>query len=100
MTVGNSDAAFVSKGFSNLKDATMSFRKHDSSKCHKQVVEKMITLSATTRYIGEMLSSIHSSEKEANRKCLLKILSNLRFLARQGCAIRGGGEHKTNSNFY
>ena len=100
MTAGNSDAAFVSKGFSNWKDATMSFLKHESSRCHKQAVEKMITLPATTRDIGEMLSSIHSSEKEANHKCLLNILSNLRFLARQGCVIRGGGEHNTDSNFY
>ena len=74
VTAGNNDAAFVSKGFSNWKDATMSFRKHDSSGCHKKGVEKMITLPATTRDIVEMLSSIHSSEKEANHKCLLKII--------------------------
>ena len=60
----------------------------------------MITLPATIRDIGEILSSIHSSEKEANHKCLLNILSNLQFLARQGCAIRGGVEHETDSNFY
>lgn len=93
---------FVSKGFSNWKDATISFRKHDSSGCHKEAVEKMITLPATTRDVAEMLYSLHSSEKAANRKCLLKILSNLRFLARKGCAIRGGGdhEHETDSNFH
>ena len=64
MTAGNNDA-FVSNGFSNWKDATMSFRKHDSSGCHKKGVEKMITLPATTRDIVEMLSSMHSSEKES-----------------------------------
>ena len=78
----------------------MNFQKHDSSGCHKQVVEKMITLPATTRDVDEMLFCIHSSEKEANHKFLLKILSNLQFLARQGCAIRRGGEHETDSNFY
>lgn len=100
MSAGNSDAAFVSKGFSNSKDATISFRKHDSSGCHKEAVEKMITLPATTRDSAEMLCRLHSSEKAANCNCLLKILSNLRFFARQGCAIRGEGKHETDSNFH
>lgn len=100
ITAGSADAAFVSKGFSNWKDATGSFRKHDSCNCHKEAVEKMITLPATTKDIGETLSELHASEKARNRKCLLKILSNLRFLARQGCAIRGSGEQETDSNFH
>ena len=49
--------------------------------------------------IGELLSSAHASEKATNRQCLLKILSNLRFFARQGCAIRGHGD-ETDSNYY
>ena len=100
LTAGNIDGAFASRGFSNWKDATISFRKHDCSNCHKEAIEKMITLPAATRDVGEMLSSQHSAEKAQNRTCLLKILSNLRFLARQGCAIRGSGEHEKDSNFY
>ena len=38
MTVGNSDAAFVSKGFSNLKDATMSFE----SMTQANVISKLL----------------------------------------------------------
>ena len=34
-----------------------------------------------------------------SRHCFLKILSNLRYLARQGLAIRGHGD-ETDSNFY
>lgn len=54
---------------------------------------------ATTRDVGELLSSAHAREKAVNRRCLLKILSNLRFLARQACAIRGHGD-ETDGNFH
>ena len=84
LTAGNSEGAFISRGFSNWKDATISFRKHDSSSCHKEAFEKMITLPATTRDIGEVLSSIQSSEKAENRKCMLKILSNGRVVQLEG----------------
>ena len=47
---------------------------------------------------GELLSTVHVSEKATNRQCLLKILSNLRFFAHQGSAIRGHGD-KTDSNY-
>ena len=52
------DVAFVSNGFANWKDATISFRKRDSSKHHKEAFERMVTLPATTRDIGETLSSL------------------------------------------
>ena len=40
----------------------------------------------------------HSQEKSENRQVLLTILSNLRFLARQACAIKGDGiENDSNS---
>ena len=55
--------------------------------CHKEAVEKIVTLPATTRDVGELLSDMHAQEKIENRQCFLKILSNLRFVARQGCAI-------------
>lgn len=60
----------------------------------------MLILPSTTRDIGEMLSSAHAQEKATNRHCLLKVMSTLRFLARQGCAIRGHGAGETNGNFH
>ena len=59
---------------------------------------RVFTLPATTRDVGEVLSAAHALEKTENRQCLLKILSNLRFLARQSCAIRGDGD-ESDSNF-
>ncbi|KAH3793531.1 hypothetical protein DPMN_147045 [Dreissena polymorpha] len=57
------------------------FRKHDGSECHKEAVERLVTLPATTR-------DGHAKKKAANRTQLLKILRSIRFLARQGIALR------------
>ena len=67
--------------------------------CHKEAVEKLLKLPASTRDVGELLSSAHAQEKAVNRHCLLKIISTLRFLARQGCAIRGHGD-ESDGNFH
>ena len=89
----------VSKGFSNWKDATVAFRAHETSLCHKEAVEMVLTLPATTKDVGELLSSAHAHEKAVNRHCLVKVISTLRFLARQGCPIRGHDD-ETDGNFY
>ncbi|KAH3773530.1 hypothetical protein DPMN_174892 [Dreissena polymorpha] len=78
------DGSFISDGFSNWKAGTEKFRKHDESECHKEM-----TLPATTRDVGEMLSAGHAKEKADNRKQLLQILRSIRYLARQGIALRG-----------
>ena len=94
----NTDLAFVSRGFSNWKDACVKFDNHQSSSSHKEAVLKVITLPATTVDIGETLSSQHQREKLERRHCFLKIISNMRFLARQGLAVRGHGD-ELDSNF-
>ena len=40
----------------------------------------MVVLPKTTHNIGDTLSTIHANEKAENRKMLLKIIQNLRFL--------------------
>ena len=52
----------------------------------------MITIPATTRNVGEMLSSQHAQQKAKNRQALFQIVSSIRFLSRQGLAMRGGGD--------
>ena len=55
----------ISKGFSNWKDGTVSFRMHEQCATHKRAVEAVIILPATTNFkdVGELLSSAHASEK-------------------------------------
>lgn len=88
----------MSKGFTNWKDATVAFRQHESSKCHKEAQEKLVTLPASSRDIGEMLSSSLAEEKAVAQHALLKILYSLQFLSRQGCAFRGHDD--VEGNFY
>jgi len=54
----------------------------------------MIRIPATTKDIGEQLSQQHAKEKEENRKMFLKILSSIRYLARQGLPLRGDGDEQ------
>ena len=91
--------AFISKGFTNWKVATVKFTIHASSKCHKEAVLKIVTLPSSTKNVAECLSTQLKREKLERRQCFLKVLSNIRFLARQGLALRGHGDHESNSNF-
>lgn len=84
----------VSKGFCNWKNATAIFLKHQQSSCHREAVEVVITLPATTKDIGEQLVQQHAKEKECNRRMLLKIMSSIRYLAQQGLALRGDGDEE------
>jgi len=59
-------------------------------------VDALFTLAATTAYIGEMLCCDLAVEKAKNQHCLLKVLSSLHFLARQGCALRCHKESEGN----
>ena len=100
-SAGNVDSAFISRRFCNWKDASGekgAFSNHEHSKCHKSAVELVVTLPRTTMDVGEMLSSAHSEQKKANREYLLKVIQNVRFLARQGLPLRGDGKAE-DSNF-
>ena len=90
------DAAFIQRGFSNWKDATEAFCRHEASKCHQDAVQVMIVLPKTTRDIGETLSSAHMKKKEESRKVLVKIIQNIKFLSRQGIALRGHDDAESN----
>ena len=93
---------FLETGYDNWKDALVKkrgFAAHEQSDCHKKSVEKTITLPETTEGVGELLDTLHASEKAIARQALLKILSNVRFLARQVLPIRGYGKEEVNSNF-
>ena len=72
-------------------------KNNHNSKCHCGAVEVMVTLPVTTRDIGEQLSSQHAREKEQNWQMLLKIISCVRFLTRQGLSLLGDGDEKKNN---
>ena len=95
------DAAFITKGYTNWKDATRKkagFSQHERSQCHREAVERSITLHVTTKDASEHIPSAREEDKANNRKAIMKMLSNIRFLARQGIPLRGDGDGN-NSNF-
>ena len=89
------DLAFLKKGYTNWKDATESFRRHEKSNCHQEAIQVMLNLFNAPN-IGELVSDIHVQNKTLNRKLFLKILQNIKFLARQGIAFRGHDEAESN----
>ena len=93
----NHEPAFISSGFNSWKHAMERFRGHEKSDCHKEAVQKMVTLQSEVADVGELLSKEHAVEKSKNRAYLLTILENVRYLARQNIPFRGHDEK--NSNF-
>ena len=86
----------VKTGFSGWKKANESekgFSKHQNSTFHKNTTS-MLGTALTTKDITEQLSSQHEAEKLTRRKNLLKILSSVCYLARQGLPLRGDGDDK------
>ena len=76
----------------------MLFHKHEEPGCHKDATQVVITIPKDTPDVSEMLPHTLAVERKEKRECLCKILSNIRFLACQGCAIRGD-QDKSDSNF-
>ena len=82
------DPAFVSKGYTYLKDATSAFQTHQQSHCHREAIEVIIVLPKVSTDVGELLSHEHHEEKEKNKKMFLRVLEGIMFLARQGLPFR------------
>ena len=76
------DSPFVCGGFSNWKDATVAFARHEQTTTHKKAVEVLVTIPETTRDIGEMLSTAHAEGKKISGQCLVTIAENIRFKIR------------------
>ena len=100
LTKTKTDPAFTETGYQNWKNASTKkgFIKHEESSSHKEAVERVIKIKRQTQDIGEALSATHSEEKAVNRKNILKIMENIKFLARQALALRGHADD-SNSNF-
>ena len=94
MTDKNADTAFVSSGYSNWKKALQRFEQHAISKAHKEVVLKIVFLDQPS--VTTMLHTQHERDQEIRRKMFMVVLSSLRYLLRQGQALRGHEEMEGN----
>ena len=86
--------AFIVNGFNNWKKARERFGRHQLGECHKEVQIKLRNLQAPS-VAAPLVSQAQSAQSE-NRLMLLRQLSSLKFLLRQGMAIRGHKEGEGN----
>ena len=75
LTGNAKESAFIYGGFSNWKDATRCFNKHEFSVIHKTAVDVVVTVPKTCD-VGGMLSAAHALEKKANQQYLFKLIQN------------------------
>ena len=91
------ESTYVS-GFCNWKDGTRCFSRHEHTAAHKVAVDVSINIPHTSRDVGHMLSSAHTQQKALNQHYLIKVAQNIRFLSRQGVALRGDTD-ESDGNF-
>ena len=87
------DQAFVTTGFSNWKKAIERFKDHKHSVVHKNAV---MTIVASKDPIDQQLLREVENTRKKHQQSLLKQLSVLHYLLRQGIAIRN--DHAGGSN--
>ena len=89
------EQAFVSSGFSNWKDASQDFKRHENSQLHSESVMKWHHhLNGVG--VDAMLSSEKRRQQTENLAALQTIVSSLKYLGRQGLSIRGHTENEGN----
>lgn len=81
-------------GFFNLKKAKERFREHENSRMHKEAVIKLATLVSGSSRVDALLSEQVESEQTHHRLMLIKLITAIRYLARQGLPLRGHHEDK------
>ena len=87
------DDTFLSRGYTNWKDASGDkcggFSTHEHSQVHQYCLE---VICKPQKSVAELLSSEHEKQKAVNHAYLRKVLENLIFLSRQGLPLRGNWE--------
>ncbi|XP_054267247.1 zinc finger MYM-type protein 1-like [Macrosteles quadrilineatus] len=80
------DKAFSEKGFSNWKKAIEKFGNHQTSDAHCQAVLSYSQLQAP---IESQLSHVKLEQQKLALESLMTIISSVKYLVRQGMAVRG-----------
>ena len=88
---------FTHQGFNYWNKAVERFRIHQESEEHDWAKWKIVDAPKSTQ-IHEILDSQTSKQMAINRKCFMKLLQNLQFLALSNIAIQG--HEKEKSNFF
>ena len=88
--------AFTEDEFDNWKNALQKFREHEGSFLHRQAL--LFHQTSLKGSVASLLSaSLRKEQAEHRTMKLMKLLSSLKLLLRQGSAIRA---HKKEGNLY
>jgi hypothetical protein len=85
---GRAESAFLSTGFRNWKKALPSFQKHEKSAAHAFSVNQLEHKSGNKSVATQLARKLFSEQVKAFG-VLMKIITSVRYLARQGLALRG-----------
>lgn len=88
------ESAFTTVGFNDWKHAIERFKGHEESSCHRDALYK--TTMKNRPDVAAMLLNDMREKQQQNRVLMLKQLSTVRTLARQGLALRGHCEGESN----
>ncbi|XP_065885455.1 zinc finger MYM-type protein 1-like [Dysidea avara] len=86
------NSSFIGDGFGNWNKALERFHMHENSDMHREAVERL-QLRESSIHIGCILDTRAAPEQEFHRSMLLKLLRAIKFLGKQGLAIRGHNEN-------
>lgn len=89
------EAAFSTTGFVNWKKALCKFEEHSKSRSHRFSMNQLKQVSHSTS-VDEQLFKKRANEQLEARKCLAMIFTSVKYLARQGMALRGHGDSEGN----
>jgi len=84
-------SVFIEEGYGNWNKALQRFHNHEKSDMHREAMEKMAARLSGTNIVAQ-LSAQHEAYNLFHRKMLMKLLSCIRYLARQGLPLRGHHE--------
>ena len=79
---------FMDSGFQNWRKALQRFDEHEKSEMHNEAAVKLAAKSSTTD-VAAQLNTQHKTDQAFHREMLMKLLSCIKFLARQGLPLRG-----------
>ena len=95
------NSTFKDNGFQNWRKALQRFDEHEKSEMHNEAAVKLAAKSSTTD-VAAQLNTQHKTDQAFHRDMLMKLLSCIKFLARQGLPLRGHVEdtESFNGNLY
>lgn len=88
------DCSLTVRGFDYWKNGLAKFEKHSSSQCHADCV--YLVKQQKQQPVAVQISLIHKNQQVQRRKMLLIQVQAVKFLLRQGLALRGHVEIEGN----